>query len=312
VTDDDPFAGWTLRALVGPTASGKSALGLAVAERAGAEILSLDSMLVYRGLDVGTAKPGPAERARVRHHLIDLVEPAERYDVQRYLQDAREAVRELRARGARGFFVGGTGFYLAALLRGLFEGPPVDAARRARGEERARRAGTEALHAELARVDPASARRIHARDTKRLVRALEVFEQTGRALSTWQREWGWHGAARPAQPARIVGIDVASAELDRRIAARAEAMLAAGWADEATRVRAGPGFGASARQALGYREVLALADGRIERAECLAQIALRTRQFARRQRTWLRKLPVARWLPPDADPADVLAAFGWS
>lgn len=301
-----------LRVLVGPTASGKTALGLALAERAGAEILSLDSMLVYRGLDVGTAKPTAAERARVRHHLLDLVSPAERYDVQRYLADARAALADVYARGRRALFVGGTGFYLAALVRGLFEGPPVDAALRGRIEARAAAQGPGPLHAELAAVDPDSAERIHPNDVRRVIRGIEVFEQTGRPLSAWQREWGATPSPR-VERARLVGLALETPELDRRIRLRTDAMLDAGWRDEARAVSAGEGFGPSARQALGYAEVLAWADGALTREAARERIALRTRQFARRQRTWYRKFPI-RWLDPD-DPAVVeraLEALGWS
>lgn len=300
-----------LRALVGPTASGKTALAIELAERVGAEILSLDSMLVYRGLDLGTAKPDAADRARVRHHLLDLVSPAERYDVQRYLADARAALADIHARGRRALFVGGTGFYLAALLRGLFEGPAVDPELRARLEARAAERGAGPLHAELAAVDPESAGRLHPNDVRRVIRGLEVLEQTGRPLSDWQREWGAAPTPR-VERARLVGLALETPELDRRIRARTKAMLDAGWREEARAVSAGPGFGPSARQALGYAEVLAWADGAATREETEERIVLRTRQFARRQRTWYRKFPV-RWLDPD-DPAiaeAALEALGW-
>jgi len=184
-----------LRFLIGPTAVGKSAAALALCERNGCEIVSLDSMQVYRGMDIGTAKPTPAERARVRHHMLDLAGPEERFDVQRYLRELEPVKADLARRGARALFVGGTGFYLKALTHGLFEGPGVDAGLRERLEQRYAAEGAEALHAELGRVDPPAAARIHARDRKRVLRGLEVFEQTGRALSDWQREWGWHGRA---------------------------------------------------------------------------------------------------------------------
>ena len=299
MTSPDLLAGLRAGLLVGPTASGKSALALALAEREGAEIVSLDSMQVYRGMDVGTAKPAPAERARVRHHMLDLVGPEERYDVQRYLADLAPVVDDLRARGARVLFTGGTGFYLKALLAGLHAGPPADPGLRARLEARARELGAEALHRELAGVDPASAARIHAHDVRRVVRALEVREQTGEPLSSRQREWGWHGARpAPRTSVPIVGLDRPDGELDARIAGRARAMLDAGWVEEALAIRDGPGFGETAVQALGYREVLALADGRLDREACLRSIALRTRRFARKQRTWYRKIPGVRWIAP--------------
>lgn len=303
-----------LCALVGVTGSGKTALGLEIARAAGAEILSLDSMLVYRGLDVGTAKPTAAERARVPHHLIDLVEPRERFDLARYLDAARDALASIERRGARALFVGGTPLYLRALTHGLFSGPAHEPRLREELEAHARAVGPARLHAELAQVDPASATRLHPNDTKRVVRALEVWRQTGRALSELQREWG-SGAGRPR---RLVGLRVDPAELDARLVARAEAMLDAGWTDEALRAEAS-GMGTSAVQALGYAEVLELARGRITRAQCVARVALRTRQFARRQRTWLRKFPEVLWLDTPRSESErahavghALAHFGWT
>lgn len=290
--------------LAGPTASGKTDLALRLAARGPLEIVSLDSMLVYRGMDIGTAKPSPAELATVPHHMIDVVSPAERYDVQRFLKAAEVAVGEIHSRGHRALFVGGTGFYLAALLRGLFEGPPVDPDLRASIEQRAKEVGNEALHAELARVDPPSSERLHPGDLRRVVRALEVFYQTGRLLSDWQTEWKAEHKPRLAA-ARLVGLHLETPDLDARIVTRTGAMFDAGWREEACAIRADPGFGVSAIQALGYRTVLAWADGEMERSEAEATIALHTRQFARRQRTWYRKFDI-HWLP--AGGADLLHA----
>jgi tRNA dimethylallyltransferase len=260
-----------------------------------AEIVSLDSMQVYRGLDIGTAKPTPAERARVAHHLIDLVGPEERYDVSRYLRDAEAALRSLAARGKRALFVGGTGLYLKVLTAGLFDGPAPDLELRARLQERARLCGLAPLHAELRQRDPASAARIHANDEKRVLRALEVLEQTGRALSAWQREWADPARTRAA---RIVGLTLDFERLEERIRARVEAMLDAGWSDEARAVQDGPGFGPTAIQALGYREVLALARGELSRAACVERITQLTRRFAKKQHTWYRSFPAIHWLDP--------------
>jgi len=299
--------------LIGPTASGKSALALAVCERFGAEILSLDSMQVYRRMDIGTAKPGTDVRRRVPHHLIDLVEPSERYDVQSYLADFRAAEADCAARGVRALVVGGTGLYLQACLRGLFDGPPPDPELRERLKERARAEGTEALHASLAAVDPAGAERIHPRDEKRVVRALEVWQQTRRPISAWQEQWS---AAR-GESAPIVGLSLPVPALDRRIRARTRAMLAAGWVEEARAIRSSPGFGPTASQALGYREALALGDGECTAAEAEERIHLRTRQLARRQRTWFRRFE-ASWLdsgeadPEASGPERVGALLGWS
>lgn len=301
--------------LVGTTAAGKSAVALALAEGAGAEIVSLDSMQVYRGMDIGTAKPSAQERARVPHHMLDLVAPNESYDVQRYLADVVPVLASLAARGTRALVVGGTAFYLKALVSGLFEGPPVDRALRAAIEARARERGNAALHAALAGIDPRAAARIHVNDTKRLVRALEVFEQTGRTLSDWQTQWPT-GSALAVEALRCIALDVATAELDERIRARTRAMLDAGWPAEAARIRAETGFGPTAVQALGYADALALHDGAIARDECAARIALATRQFARRQRTWYRKLSGARWFEAPREQGGVpvgemLDALGW-
>lgn len=299
-----------LCAIVGPTAAGKSDLALEVAERAGAELVSLDSMQVYRGMDIGTAKPDEAMRARVPHHMLDLVTPDERYDVQRFLGDLAPVLAELAERGRRALFVGGTAFYLKALTHGLFEGPDVDPGLRARLEEEARELGPEALHARVAAVDPASAARLHPNDTRRLVRALEVHAQTGRALSDWQREWEGQGAGRPR---RLVGVGHTVPDLDARILARARVMLDAGWPEEAARVRERWGFGPTAIQALGYAEVLRMVDGELDREECAREIALRTRQFARKQRTWYRKFEEITWLPSAGDRVGLaLEALGWA
>jgi len=288
--------------LVGPTGVGKSRLALELAERAGAAILSMDSMQVYRGMDVGTAKPGEAERARVPHHLLDRADPPERYDVRRYLEDAETALVEIEGRGLRPLFVGGTGFYLKALVYGLLEGPAADEGLRAVLRGRIVAEGVGSLYRELGSVDPVSAQRIHPHDRRRVIRALEVYHGSGRALSSWQREWGWDGSPPPGRARRIVGLALETNELDRRIRERTRAMLDSGWADEARRIRDGVGFGPTSSQALGYREVLELADGRSSRAGTEDLISLRTRQFARRQRTWFRHFPEIRWIHAD-DPS---------
>ena len=293
------FEGLSCGFLIGPTATGKSRLALEIALRTGAEIVSVDSMPVYRGMDVGTAKPSADDRARVRHHLIDVVEPSERYDVSRYLADLARVLADLRARRTRALLVGGTGFYLKAILSGLFEGPPADLELRARIEARVAALGAAAAHASLARSDPRSAARIHANDTKRLVRALEVLEQTGKPLSEWQEQWGFHGPAadRGATPP-IVGLDGPAQEIDRRIEERTRAMLDADWPGEAARIRESPGFGPTAVQAIGYAEALSFHDGALDRAACEERIARKTKRFARRQRTWYRKIEGVRWFPP--------------
>lgn len=315
----DPLEGRDLHCLVGPTATGKSALGLAVAEAAGAEIISLDSMLVYRGMDVGTAKPSLEDRARVPHHMIDVADPTERYDVQRYLSELRAVLGSL-PEDRRVLFVGGTAFYLKILLDGMFEGPPTDLALRERLKERLAEEGGGRLHRELCDIDPRSAERIHPNDSKRLIRALEVFEQTGKTLSDWQQEWGWHGEeqSKPSRgEVRLVALDIRTQDLDQRIRSRVGAMLDGGWPSEVARIHCGAGFGPTSIQALGYAQVLDLVEGRLTREQCEELIHIRTRQFARRQRTWYRKFEDMQWLSISSrgfgehHVGDALRAFGW-
>ncbi len=303
----DPLDERPLNLLVGPTASGKSAFAPQLALALGAEIASLDSMLVYRGMDIGTAKPDRATRERVAHHLIDLVRPDESYSVSRYIEDAREVLHGLAQRQRATLFVGGTALYLKALTHGLFRGPEVDPQLRARLQERWAAQGGAALFADLQGVDPQSALRLHPNDKKRVLRALEVHAQSGRALSDWQREWRDAAGRRAGRDRRIVALETSTEELDRRIPLRTRALLDAGWVEEACHVRASTGFGHTAIQALGYAEVLEFADGSLTRAECEARINLRTRQFARRQRTWFRQFPEIRWVSLD-DPGALEAA----
>lgn len=303
-----PLGDRKLLGLVGPTASGKTALSLALAEALGAEIVSVDSMLVYRGMDVGTAKPAVAERERVRHHLVDVAEPSEAYDVVRYVADVEACVE---AAGDRPLlFVGGTGFYWRALTHGIFDGPPTSPELRAELERRAEEIGADALHAELVEVDPVAAQRIHPNDVRRVVRALEVERQTGRTLTDWQAQWregpGMTGAARAGVDRVLFGLQVDPDVLESRIRERTRRMLDGGWIEEVRAIRDGAGFGPTAVQALGYPEVLRHLDGELDREELEATIALRTRQFARRQRTWFRKFPEIEWVPaPDSDDLDV-------
>ncbi len=296
-----------LQALVGPTATGKTAVAIGLAERLGAEIVSVDSMQVYRGMDVGTAKPDRATLLHAPHHVIDCAEPNERYDARCYLEDVRTALADLSARGVPALFVGGTGFYLKALTHGLFEGPPADLDLRRAFVARAREVGSDGLHAELVRVDPESARRIHPNDERRVVRAHEVLEQTGRRLSEWQREWRDAAALESAgRPRHLLGLELDVAALDERIERRARDMLGAGWVEEAVLIAEGVGFGPTAIQALGYREVLAHAAGELTRPELEETIRLRTRQFARRQRTWFRKFQDITWIAAPGEAAGEL------
>ncbi len=279
--------------LSGPTASGKTARALDLARELGAEIVSVDSMAVYRGLDVGTAKPTADERRAVPHHVIDVVAPAERYSVARWLDDAASAVADCRTRGRRILFVGGTPLYLRALRDGLAPLPPAAPALRAALAAEAERLGSAALHARLAAVDPASAARIHANDTKRIVRALEVAETTGRPLSA-----AFAPTPHPVFETQFLVLDVPRAELHDRIDRRVERMFAGGIVEETAAALAAPGgIGPTARQAAGYAEAIDLLAGTIDRPEAIRRTQVRTRQLAKRQLTWLRSFPGARWIP---------------
>lgn len=287
--------------LCGPTAVGKTALAVALARELGGEIVGADSRQIYLGMDVGTAKPTAAERAAVTHHLVDVVDPSEEFDVGRFRALALAAIAGIRARGKVPMVVGGSGFYLRALVDGLPDLPEPDPAIRAalRAELAAR--GAAALHDELSRVDPGSARRLHPNDSVRVMRALEVERQTGRPLGTFTR-----CEAYPGSIVRVL-LDRPRAELDRRIEERTRAMWTGGFVDEVIAVRARPRpAAAQALNALGYREIL----GHLERGaplagpeadSTIASIALATRQFVRRQRAWFRPSTAVPAAHPEHD-----------
>ena len=291
--------------LVGPTASGKTGLALELARALDAEIVSADSRQVRRDLDVGTAKPTASERALVPHHALDLVGPAEPFDVARWRTAALAAVADVQGRGRRVLVVGGTGLYVRALRYGLCPAPPRHAALRAVLGRWAEREGTPALHRRLAVVDPTAARRIHPNDPVRIVRALEVALVSGRRLSSWQAA---HAREAPFD-ALVIGLAVAPAILDARIAARVDRMLAHGWLDE-VRALAARGYADDAPvwRTLGYAEMRAVVEGRATLADATAATVLATRRFAKRQRTWFRREPAVVWHDPDADRARIAAA----
>ncbi|HEY2561267.1 MAG TPA: tRNA (adenosine(37)-N6)-dimethylallyltransferase MiaA [Caldimonas sp.] len=278
--------------IAGPTASGKSAAALAVAAALSrhrrVEIVSVDSALVYRGMDIGTAKPGAAERAVVPHHLIDIVEPSERYSAARFVADARVAIDAIRGRGAVPLLVGGTMLYLKALFDGLDALPEADAAVRAELDARAAHAGWPALHAELAAVDPASAARIAPNDSQRIQRALEVHRLSGRPLSAW------HTAPAGRTPPLVSLEPSDRAWLHARIGERFAAMLAAGFVDEVRRLRARGDLDPAlpSMRAVGYRQAWAALDrGDVDVVALAASATAATRQLAKRQLTWLRSMP---------------------
>jgi tRNA dimethylallyltransferase len=285
-------------AVVGATATGKTAVGILLAEALGAEIIGCDSRQIYRRLDIGSAKPTPAERARVRHHLVDVADPDERYSAARYREAVRALLPDLAARGRTPLFVGGTGLYLRAAIDGLCPAPPgLPGLRR----WLAALAGTipGGLHPLLARVDAFAAARIHPNDRFRLTRALEVFYLSGRTITEHQRG---HRAARPENPARTFAIDLDGASIRRRIDQRLEAMMEAGFLDEARRLlEAGIDPGLPAFRAVGYPELFSHLRGETTLDEALAAIRRATWQYARRQLTWFRAEPGVTWIPAVAE-----------
>jgi tRNA dimethylallyltransferase len=283
---EDPL--WVV---VGPTASGKTELAHELARRAGGEIVSADSVQIYRYFDIGSGKPSTSERAVVPYHLLDCIEPEHAMDAGRFAELALSAVREIAARGRRPIVVGGTFLWVRALIYGLAPAPPADPALRARHRERAESEGRQALHDELVRVDPESAARLAPNDFVRVSRALEVHELSGVPLSRWQTG---HGFRTPRLAVRLIGVAREKQELDRRIQRRIEQMFELGLLDEVHALLE-RGFGETrAMQAVGYRQVAdALrSGGTIDRATLIESIYRATRTFVRRQRTWLRDRPV--------------------
>jgi tRNA dimethylallyltransferase len=280
----------TAYALLGPTASGKSRLALELAARHPVEIVSMDSAQVYIGMDIGTAKPSLAERERVRHHLVDLIEPTQSYSAGRFRADAVRAIGEIQGRGKIPLVVGGTMLYYRALTQGIAALPEADPDLRARIDARAARHGWPALHAELARVDPATAARLSPNDAQRIQRALEVWELAGRPISELQK------AADPGLPFRLKAyalIPADRAELHRRIAERFERMLAEGLVEEVEGLRNRYSLhpGLPSMRCVGYRQVWGYLEGEYGRDELRDKGIAATRQLAKRQLTWLRSLP---------------------
>jgi tRNA dimethylallyltransferase len=285
--------------IAGPTAAGKTGLAIALAAELDGEIVGADSMQVYRRLDIGTDKPSAEQLGGVAHHMIDLVDPDEEYDAARFVEDADQAIAGVWSRGRRAIVAGGTGLYLRALLHGLHGAPPPDPDLRAEIEERAREEGWPALHRELAEVDPRAADRLHENDGVRILRALEVFRQTGVPLTTWQRR---HRFADGRYRALVLGVDRPRDELHSRIDSRIDEMIAAGFVDE-VRDLIEQGFhpGLKPMQGLGYRRICQQLAGELELEEAVVKIRSDTKRLARRQRTWFRDEPGLDWVSPDAD-----------
>jgi tRNA dimethylallyltransferase len=289
------FAGcWCV---AGPTASGKSAVGIELARLINAEIISLDSMAVYRRMDIGTAKPSVAEQREIPHHLIDIVDPCEDFSVAQYLTLAGEAIQQIRSRGREALFVGGTPLYLKALLRGLFSGPAADWDYRSQLEEVAQREGAPELHRRLSAVDPIAAARLHPNDKRRLIRALEVHHRAGSPISDQQQQFN-----RPPQVEQrpVWVLDWSRDQLHERIDRRVEAMFAAGLVDEVRELLAAARpLSRTAQQAVGYREMIEHLTGKSDLPTTIDLVKLHTRQFAKRQLTWFRSLAECRWIHLD-------------
>ena len=297
-------------ALMGPTASGKTALALDWAQRLDTEVISVDSALVYRGLDIGAAKPDRATLARIRHHLVDVRDPHEVFSAADFAREALPPMQALAGRGRVPLLVGGTGLYFSALLEGLSEMPEADPDIRAEIAAEAEARGWPALHGELARVDPEAAARIRVGDRQRITRALEVWRLSGRPISAWQQA---RGGRRPF-PFRVLKLVLAPADravLHARIAERFDRMLAEGFLEEMRRLRADPRLHPDlpSMRAVGYRQAWEHLDGKTDAAEFRARAIAATRQLAKRQYTWLRARPEALWFDPLTDRAGLERAL---
>ena len=283
----------TCIALAGPTASGKTAAALAIARKHDVEIISVDSALVYRGMDIGTAKPSAAELAAVPHHLINIRDPLQAYSAAEFVADAQRLIAEIQARGRLPLLVGGTMLYFKALMVGIDAMPKADPLIRAAIEEQARTQGWAALHAELARVDPVTAKRLHPADSQRIQRALEVFRASGQPLSSFHTQSAGAVANTSAQPLLISLEPTERAWLHQRIAQRFDAMLEAGLIDEVKALRARGDLHADlpSMRCVGYRQTLEALEGLWPKAELRDKGIFATRQLAKRQITWLRSMP---------------------
>jgi tRNA dimethylallyltransferase len=288
-----------LLVVVGPTGVGKTSIAVRLAARLSMEAVNADSRQVYRGMDIGTGKPTVEERAGLRHHLLDVVNPDERYHAARFRADALEAIDGIRSRGRLPVIVGGTGLYVRALLKGLKPAPPADPALRAELEAFAASHGWPALHARLARVDPEAAGRLHPNDRVRIVRALEV-QSRGRAEAGEARAGDWRQSIPPWR-LLVVGLSQARERLNARLAERARGMAAHGMMEEVKRLLAA-GYDESlpSMGGIGYRQFCAVLRGRLSQAEALRIMVRDTTRYAKRQMTWFARDPEIRWIDVDA------------
>ena len=285
--------------LLGCTACGKGAVGRGLAARIDAEIVSVDSMKVYRRMDIGTGKPSAEVRATIPHHLLDVAEPSESFSAARFVELAEAVAVDIVGRGKRILAVGGTSLYIKAWSEGLFAGPSADPELRSELHARAQAEGSAVLHAELVRVDPVAAERIHRNDLRRIVRSLEVYKLTGTPLSELQTQWN---DERVAPGCTFIGLRRILEDQNRRTNARVKRMIEAGLVDEVAGLLAeDPPMATTPRQAVGYAEIIAHLAGELSLAEAVERIKINTRQFAKAQRTWSKRFRSTRWLDVAAD-----------
>lgn len=282
--------------LVGPTCVGKSKVGIELSKIINAEIVSCDSMQVYRGMDIGTAKPQREEQEIIPHHLIDIVDLTKEYNVKQYLVDANKVIRDIQKRNKIPLIVGGTGLYVKALIDGLFSGPGANEDIRKKLEERIKKEGLESLYAEFKKIDPISAARIKLQDKRRIIRALEVYYITGRPISSLQTQWG--GKAHVC----IIGLNRDRKDLYSRIDNRVEKMFKDGLVSEVKQlIKKGLTQNKTASQALGYKEVLGYIDGQYTLEDAKELAKRNTRHFAKRQLTWFKKDDRVTWIVLEVD-----------
>lgn len=292
--------------LTGATASGKTGVSLELAKRLDAEIISLDSMAIYRGMDIGTAKPSLEQQAEVPHHLIDIVDPPDSFSVSQYRDVALELIDQIRGRDKQVLFVGGTALYLKALLRGMFEGPPADWDFRNGIEQEIAEMGAEFLHQRLQMIDPVSAHNLHPNDHRRIIRALEVYKRTGKPISHWQMQFD---EGCQADQCHVFTLRHARPVLHTRIEDRVDKMFAAGIVEEVRELLAKwESIGKTAAQAVGYREVINHIQNDVGIEETIERVRVRTRRFARHQETWFRGLSECRIIDLDQDFDPVVTA----
>lgn len=300
----EPAESSPLTFVIGCTGCGKGALGRVLAERTNAEIVSADSMKVYRRMDIGTAKPSGEIRRQIPHHLIDVVEPCEEFSVARYVELAEQAIANIHARSRQVLVVGGTPMYIKALTEGLFEGPSADTATRERLIQLAQDEGNAALHARLTRLDDAAARRIHPNDRRRLVRALEVIEITGKPISALQQQWD----RERRFSCNFVGLRRTREDQHSRTNARARRMIEQGLVEEVKSLLDKPApLSETARKAVGYAEIIEHLAGQCSLDEAIEKIKINTRRLAKSQRTWFRRFRDVQWvdLLPDDNAAEI-------